>query len=307
MIQTKKLFLSVLITCYSLVCIAQQVPHYTQYLYNMQVLNPAAVGARSDLNISLLTRQQWVGVTGAPTTNTLSINGRTNSGIGIGATIINDKLGLTESTNINVDASYTIITSIHSRLAFGLKGGLTYFNNKLAQGITPDNDTYNNTNGNTPNIGFGAYFYNKNYFIGLSAPHLLQSKQFLIQQNGNTSKLSNNINYFATAGIRFQLSETLICKPSTIIKHTNTLPLSIDINTNFLYKNYLEAGLSYRYNDAASILFALIINQKYRIGYAYDKKLNTIANNFNTHEIILHVDFDLKRKGRWLEHNSCYF
>ena len=93
----------------------------------MQIINPAAVGARSDLNMSVLTRQQWAGIEGAPTTNTFSINGRMNKGLGIGATVINDKVGLSKSTNINIDASYTLITSRYSRLAFGLKGGVTFF------------------------------------------------------------------------------------------------------------------------------------------------------------------------------------
>ena len=92
-----------------------------------------------------------------------------------------------------------------------------------------------------------------------------------------------------------------------MIKYSSNLPVSIDLNTSFLYQEYLEAGLSYRYDDSVSLLFAVIIKEKYRIGYSYDTKLSSIANNFNSHEIILHIDFDLKRKGRWIRHNKCYF
>ncbi len=304
---TKKIFLSVLLVCFSLSILAQQTPHYTQYLYNMQIINPAAVGARSDLNISLLTRQQWAGVEGAPTTHTFSVNGRTNRGLGLGTTVINDKIGLSESTNINIDASYTLITSRYSRLAFGLKGGVTLFNNNLAEGITPDNDFYNSTNGNFPNIGFGAYYYNKQYFLGFSIPYLLKSPQFQIEEDPTGSEFSSSTNYFLSGGIRFKLSEDVLFKPSTLIKYAENLPLSVDLNTNFLYKKYIEAGLSYRYNDSVSILFAMIINEKYRIGYSYDTKLSAFGNNLNSHEIVLHIDFDLKRKGRWLLHESCYF
>lgn len=307
MIFTKKAFLTVFTVCYSIICAAQQTPHYTQYLYNMQIINPATVGARSDLNMSLLTRQQWARVEGAPTTNTFSINGRTNNGLGIGTTVINDKVGLSESTNINVDASYTLIMSRYTRLSFGLKGGITFFNDNLSEGITPDNETYNSTNGNYPNIGFGAYYYTKKYFVGFSIPYLLKTPQFQIQQNSSTGVLSSNMSYFMTGGVRLKLTDNILFKPSTMVKYVKNLPISIDFNTNFLYDNFLEAGISYRYDDSVSVMFALIIDEKYRIGYAYDTKLTGLSNNFNSHEIVLHIDFDLKRKGRWLQHESCYF
>ena len=97
------LLLSVLFI--SLQSYAQQVPHYTQYLYNMQIINPAFVGYRAELSMSVLARQQWIGVKGAPITRTFSLNGRTRKGLGIGTTIINDKIGLSETTNINLDGT----------------------------------------------------------------------------------------------------------------------------------------------------------------------------------------------------------
>jgi type IX secretion system PorP/SprF family membrane protein len=209
MILRKKLFLTVLITLYSIISTAQQIPHYTQYLYNMQVINPAAVGARSDLNMSVLTRQQWAGIEGAPTTNTFSINGRTRNGLGIGTTVINDKVGLNKSTNINIDASYTLITSRYSRLAFGLKGGMTFFTNNLSEGITPDNDVYNSTKGNFPNIGFGAYYYNEKYFVGFSIPYLLKNSQFRFQEDVTSGQLSSDMNYFLTGGVRLKLTNDI--------------------------------------------------------------------------------------------------
>ena len=138
---------------FNLISHAQQAPHYTQYVDNMQILNPAFVGY---LSISLLSRKQWVGVEGAPETNTFSINGRVKDGFGFGATIINDQLGLFKSNNINVDVSYTIPTSQYGRVSFGLKGGITFFNNNNANGITPDNDVYPSTNGKFPSLGFGG-------------------------------------------------------------------------------------------------------------------------------------------------------
>lgn len=286
---------------------AQQTPHFTQYLYNMQVINPATVGARSDLNVSLVSRHQWINVVGAPTTQTLSIGGRSKRGIAIGASVIQDKIGLTKSLNTNVDISYTLITSQYNRLAFGLKGGMNFFNNDLTSGITPDREIYENINGSKPNIGFGAFYYSQKYFVGFSIPYLLNSSVFDLTDGTVSSETSNNKNYFIHGGTRFTLSESIKFKPSVLLKYNSKLPVSIDFNANFLFKTYLEAGVSYRYDDSVNAMFAFIINEKFRLGYSYDHKTTNIGSNLSTHEIVLHVDFDLNRSGRWLPHDSCYF
>lgn len=287
---------------------SQQIPNYTQYLYNMQILNPAYVGARAELSMSLLSRQQWVGVQGAPVTRTFSINGRTQEGIGIGATVVNDKIGLSESTNFNLDASYTIVTSQFSRLSFGLKGGITTYSNNFANAITSDaNDFYTSTSGNFPNVGFGAFFYSRKFYFGLSIPYLLETPQFYLEDSFKQARLAENANYFLTTGAVFKLTDNIMFKPSTMVRYTSSLPVSVDLNANFLYRDIIDAGVSYRHQSSISALFALIINQKFRIGYAYDHKMQTLGNNLSSHEIIFHLDINLKRNSRWLIHNSCYF
>ena len=307
-IKGRQLFVNVsFIIFFGIIAYAQQTPHYTQYLYNMQVLNPAFIGARADLSISFLSRQQWVGIEGTPKTQTFSINGRTISGFGFGATVINDQIGLANSTNINLDASYTVPTSQYGRLSFGLKGGLTFFSNNLSNGITPDNDVYASNDGKFPNIGFGALYYNKKFFLGLSIPNLLKSTQFQTLESFNTNESVNNRNYFLATGAIYNLTKNFKLKPTTILKYSPTLPVSIDINTNVVYRDIIETGISYRYNKSITTLFAVIINKKYRIGYSYDYRLASYGSNLSSHEITLRFDFDLKRNKRWLFSNNCYF
>nr|WP_302849154.1 type IX secretion system membrane protein PorP/SprF [Polaribacter porphyrae] len=300
-------FLLVIVAFTSLKMNSQQVPNYTQYLYNMQVVNPAFVGYRAELSMSLLSREQWVGLPGAPTTRTFSINGRTRKGLGIGATVVNDKIGLTETTNVNADVSFTLITSRYSRLAFGLKGGVNFFTNNLANAVTVDNEVYNSLNGRFFNIGFGAVFYNRNFYVGLSVPHLLETPQFYIQDRNVQGRIAQNTNIFLSSGALFELTDKILFKPTTMIRYTASQPISIDFNANILYKEIIEAGLSYRYQNSISALFALIIKKKYRVGYSYDYKTTNVLGNLNTHEIILHFDFDFQRNTRWLRHNKCYF
>lgn len=299
--------LCILITFLSIQIHAQQIPHYTQYLYNLEVLNPAAVGSRSDLNFTFLSRQQWAGIEGAPVTHTFSANARTNSGLGIGTTIIRDEIGLATNTNFNIDASYTLVASQYGRLALGLKGGLSFFNNNLLQGTTPDNDIYASTSGTYPNVGLGVLYYTDKYFLGLSAPQLLKISQFNVEETSELTETENNANFFINGGIKFDLTENIQFKPSTLIKYNTKSPISIDFNVNFLYKKFVEAGISYRYNDAVSALIAFTISEKVRIGYSYDNQLTNFGTNLNAHELILRMDFDLDRRGRWLKHSSCYF
>lgn len=303
-----KIILYIIIPFFSFASYGQKMPHYTQYLYNMQVLNPAYAGVRADLSMSLLYRSQWVGVPGAPETKTFSISGRVKDGLGFGATVIDDKLGLAKSTNINVDGSYTIITSQHGRLAFGLKGGLTLFSNNLSEGITPDNDKYSSTNGRSANVGFGTYYYNKRFFVGFSIPYLLKTSQFRIEKPNDDEIVSpTGINYFLTAGMVLNVTENIKFKPSTILKHTSKLPISIDLNANVLFKELIETGISYRYNDSVSALFAVIINENFRIGYTYDRTLTNFGERLSSHEVILHLDLNFMNKSRWLYHDKCYF
>jgi type IX secretion system PorP/SprF family membrane protein len=304
---SKQLLLGVLLLLLVSSSYAQQLPNYTQYLYNMQIINPAYVGTRAELSMSALSREQWVGLEGAPTTRTFSVNGRTRRGLGIGATFVNDQIGLSTTNNVNVDVSYTLITSKYSRLSFGLKGGLTFFDNNLANAITPDNEINTSISGQYPNVGFGAFFYNRKFYAGLSIPYILETPQFYIEDNFSEARLAKNANYFLTAGYLFELREGVIFKPSTMVRYSANLPFSIDLNANIFYKDKIEAGLSYRHQNSLSALFALIIKEKFRVGYAYDHRFEAFGGNFSTHEFILHIDINLKRNTRWLLSNKCYF
>jgi len=293
---------------YSDFIVAQQAPHYTQYMYNMQVINPAYVGARSDLTVGLLGRSQWVGVDGAPKTMTFALNGRAFDGVGIGFSVISDKIGLAKSTDVNIDLSYTIITSEHSRLSLGLKGGMAFYSNNLEQGITPDDDIYASTTGAYPNIGMGAYFYTQRFYAGLSIPRLFNTPKFRINYDNNKVEIANDINYFATAGMVFELTDKVKFKPSTLLKYSPNLPLSVDLNANFLYSNMFEIGISYRYNDSMSGMFAVILNEQFRIGYTYDRTLTDLGGGgLSSHEIMLILDLNFEKRGRWIESTSCYF
>ncbi len=298
---------SVFISLLSVYTYAQQNPHYTQYMYNMVIINPAYAGARADLTIGGLSRTQWVGIEGAPTTKTFSLNARVVDGLGLGLSVVNDKLGLMENTDFNLDLSYTLVMGYHQRLALGIKGGFSNFTNNLADGITPDNDIYATTNGTYPNVGIGAYYYNDNLFGGISVPQLFKTPKFRLDET-YTAGATEFTNIFATFGMRFKLNDDLHFKPSTMVKYTKDVPLSVDLNSNFLYKEFIELGVSYRYDDSVSAMIAILPSKSMRIGYSYDYTLTNLGEfNSGSHEIILLFDIDFAKRSRWLKGTSCYF
>lgn len=293
----------------SVVVNAQQAPHYAQYMYNMQVLNPAFVGHKSDLNATLLSRGQWVNVDGAPETVTFSLNTRLNSGWGIGATFIRDEIGLVDNTDLNIDVSYSVSLTDSSLLSFGIKGGVAFFNNDLASGITVDNEVYASTTGQYGNMAFGLLYTSNKYYLGLSVLNIFESPVFRLQDDIQTVQGLERGSYFLTGGTIIEISKfnDITFRPSTMIKYSPTLPLSVDLNANFNFSNKFEAGLSYRHQNSISAMASIIFYDRFRIGYAYENFLAAFGPNLNSHEIILRVDFDLKRNKKWIYRDCCFF
>ena len=282
---------------------AQQDPQYTQYMYNMNIVNPAYAGSRGTLSLGLLGRLQWVGIEGAPKTATMAVHAPLGKNLGGGFSAILDRHGPVKETNVFADVSYTINTSDEGRLAFGLKGGVTFFDVGLLSLILPqtapgvDPLFADNVNETLPNFGAGVYYYTDKFYIGLSAPNLLETKH-LEKDNGSISKASEKMHYFGTIGYVFNLSETLKFKPSVMTKVVSGSPLSIDANANFLFNERLELGLGYRFGDAVTGLINFGVTRDLRIGYAYDYTTTNLGNyNDGTHEVFLQWDIDFSKKN----------
>lgn len=275
---------------------SQQDPQYTQYMYNMNVLNPAYAGSKDVLSIGLLGRTQWVNLDGAPKTLTLSLHSPVWKNLGLGVSVIHDEIGPVKEDNVYADFSYTIQTSENAHLAFGLKAGFTFLDVKLTK--TNDPDPLNvPIHKAMPNIGVGLYYYTNRFYAGLSAPNFLKTRH-LEKKKGIYSTASERAHFFLTAGYVFEPSETLKLKPSTMVKATGGAPLSIDLSLNALFNEFFEIGLSYRLDDSVSAMLGINISKDFRIGYAYDHTITSFGQfNSGSHEIMILYDFykrDLK-------------
>jgi type IX secretion system PorP/SprF family membrane protein len=282
---------------------AQQDPQYTQYMYNMNVVNPAYAGSRGTLALGMLGRAQWTNVSGAPTTMTFDAHAPVGKRVGLGFSMIADEIGPAKEQNLYTDFSYTISTSMEGRLAFGLKAGVTLLNVNLIDITLPQTQTSDdplfdeNINDAFPNFGAGVYYYNEKFYVGFSVPNILKSQH--LDKDNIYAKASEEVHYFLTSGYVFDLSSTLKFKPSVMFKGVSGAPVSFDVNANFLLYDRFELGASYRWEDAVSLLFNFGVTRSFRVGYAYDYTISDFSNarTGGAHELFLLYDIDFTKKN----------
>ena len=280
---------------------AQQDPQYTQYMYNMSVINPAYAGSKEGLSGGLLYRAQWVGIDGAPTTGTFFLHSPVGRNVGLGLSVISDKIGPVEETNIYGDFSYTLSLGGESKLAFGLKAGATMHKVDFSTiyPTLPDQSPSDPFSGSNPNntflnVGSGVFYYTDKYYIALSVPNMLKSKY--LDFNG-AQYGTDVIHYFLTGGYVFDLNPNLKFKPFALIKSSVDAPTSFDVSTNFLMYDKLELGATYRSEDSFGAIVNFAITPNLRVGYAYDHIISDIKVIAPaSHEVILLFDLNFSKK-----------
>jgi type IX secretion system PorP/SprF family membrane protein len=277
---------------------AQQLPQFSQYMFNTISINPAYAGSRETLSVVGLHRSQWVGLEGGPTTQTLSIHSPLrNEKVGLGLSVINDQLGFENFVFVYGDFSYTINTGEKTKLAFGLKAGFTHYNLDNF-GFLDDEAVYSDpffsdvSSRWNPNMGLGLFWHTNKWYVGVSAPRVLNTDYNLSNRVENVDYLAlERIGYYLTGGYVFNLSENTKFKPAVLAKVTNGAPISFDINANFLFFEKLWLGGGYRYNQDTTTLGGLIdfqVSKELRIGYTYEYFLSDLRPyTSGTHEILL--------------------
>lgn len=272
--------------------LAQQDPQFTQYMFNMLALNPAYAGSSDRLNIKALTRHQWVGFEGAPTTQTLTAHAPVfNESLAIGGTIMRDAHGPVTQYGFMADVAYRIFMG-DAKLAFGLKGGLNLFQGKFSE-LNPlqANDQVFQQNVNTkldPQFGFGVMYYSDRYYLGLSTPKMLRSDFFETDSLAFVSQPGQRSHWFLSGGYVFDMGVYHKFKPTFLVKAVQGAPMSFDLSANFLFYEKFWLGAMYRHQDAVGVLAQYNITNDLSIGYAYDFTLSPLRNyNGGSHEIML--------------------
>ena len=288
--RTKFLFFALMLTGFA--GFAQQDAQYTQYMYNTINVNPAYAGSRGVMSIFGLHRTQWVGLDGAPVTNTASINTPINeSNLGLGLSFVNDRIGPTNENTISADLSYSINTSETYKLSFGIKASANLFNldvTKLNPADQGDPQFADLENKFTPNIGAGVYFHSDKTYFGLSVPSFFETTRY---DDNSVAINKERMSFYFIAGHVFDLSYNLKFKPALMTKATEGAPLQVDLSANFLIMDKFVLGAAWRWDAAVSAMAGFQVSDGLYIGYGYDMETTELKNyNSGSHEVFLRFE-----------------
>jgi len=287
----KKTLIFLTLLAVALASKAQYDPLYNQYLFNQALINPAYVGAFDNASVTLMSRAQWVGIEGAPVTNSLTAHSSIfNNKGGVGVYVLNDRLGVSNNSEVFATFSYKIDFG-NARLAVGLQGGMIQYKYDYSElnleFVNDPSFTPTNENFMRPNFGFGVLYYSEYYYIGVSIPRILD----VTVNDGISESTRYKRHYYLSGGVIFPLSNGVKIKPSTLIRVVNN-QVSVDINGSVLIAESLWLGLLVRNFNTFGALAEIQISDRLRIGYSMElPSTKLITNQWGTHEIMVGFDF----------------
>lgn len=283
---------------------AQQNAHYSQYIFNQLVINPAYAGAKGLVNINTMYNAQWYGLEGSPRTLTISAEGPIYDMMGVGVHVIQDELGAQRQTAAFGSYAYRLRLSSQWRLSLGLALGVTY-NTIDGTKFTQSDEVLNDPSipqSRVTNVlfdsKFGLFLFTKNFYAGLSVSEMTAN----IKSPDDVLVAAQKQHFYFSTGYVFKLNDQFKMKPSLIIKEDGRALTNVDISNYVLYKNIVWFGLTYRtgvplftsktldpslhYRDAAIAMVDYNITDKLRIGYAFQYSLTKLSNYYG-HEVLL--------------------
>ena len=278
--------------------VAQQLPQYSNYMINDYVMNPAIGGTNSYFEGKSNNRYQWIGITDAPRTYIMSVNGPTKSqNVGLGGLLFTDIVGPTRRTGFYLSYAYHFKVAEKVKVSLGVSGGILQFmvdgskislrdpgdlvlTNSVQQVILPD-------------FGAGIYVYSTDHkwYAGVSVPQVLQNQiKFSDINTASTSKLATH--FYATAGYKFNLNDDFKIEPSTCIKYVTPAPLQFDLGLRAIYKDKIWIGGAFRYLDAISAMVGYTMQENITFAYSYDFTTTNIKKySTGTHELMIGIKF----------------
>lgn len=278
---------------------AQQDSQYTQYMYNTSSFNPAYAGSRKSLSILALYRNQWVGLEGAPETLNFTLHSPVGiQGVGLGLGFTSDKIGPSTESVITADFSYTIPVDYSTRLAFGIKGGLSLMDLDPGKLLIYDPNDYDLAQKNyaAPVIGAGIFLYSDKWYAGLSTPNFLETDHY---DDVQVSTATEKTHIYLIGGYVFTLNPNLKLKPAVLGKVVAGAPVSIDVSANALLYNRVTLGLAYRMDAAVSGMAGFQVSENIMIGYAYDYETTALSRyNSGSHEVFLRFELGTRYNAK---------
>lgn len=280
---------------------AQEDPLYSQYQFNQLMINPAYAGIYDRFAIGLISRFQWVGLQGAPTTNTLTAQSAMREGkIGVGGVLLNDRYGISNNYELQVASSYNIIFPT-AKLAMGMQAGLIRYGFDFANvemDFLDDPELLNgHENFQRPNFGVGMMYLSDNFFLGASVPRILSVEV----SDGALLSERYRRHYYFTGGFVLEASRWTKFKVVSLIRSIDGMGLSADLNVSANFDEVIWSGFSTRDLKTVGLFINMLVADKMKLGYSLELPTNSlIRGNYGTHEVSILIETGIKR-GRNLE------
>ncbi|MBK7753451.1 MAG: type IX secretion system membrane protein PorP/SprF [Flavobacteriales bacterium] len=292
---TRPFLLAATATC-GLLVQAQQEVMVSQYMFNGLFLNPAYAGSHPYVSGSVLHREQWTNMPGAPSTSMLAVDGPLwNNRMGLGLSIVHDRIGVSRDLDISGHYAYSIRTGETSRLAFGLRAGLSVYSANMGELVYWDanDDVYQQRikNAMVGKFGFGVFWHDELTYVGLSVPTIYAADGQVSAAAASALDHYFTQHFYLHAGRVFHLNENFDLKPSVLVKYQPDAPPQVDLNCNVLFRDRLWLGAGYRTGDAFVGMLEYQITPMFRVGYAYDMTTSMLRRfNGGSHEVMLGID-----------------
>ena len=288
----------------------QQDIQYTQFIFNKLHYNPAYAGNNCLLCGNLMYRRQWIGIVGAPTSQTFNLHGSLlQEKLGLGLSVNNDAIGLTNVLNIETSYAYRLQFKPDEFLSIGLRGSINFLRMRWSDADPTQVFDFSipGADGSKiyPNFGLGFYYENSKFFAGLSIPRLFRNTIPFTENYAAMMEPRLQQHYYLMGGVVLPISSNVEISPAALLKYTSNAPLSLDLNVNFIFYKRLWLGVSYRTGDSVDGLLQVAILPNLKLGLAYDVNLSRLRA-YNSGTLEVNLEYCLQQQGLRLN-NPRYF
>jgi type IX secretion system PorP/SprF family membrane protein len=322
----KPLFILLFLLLTGNLIFGQQLPMYSQYLYNKILINPSVAGNDGYTSLSLTAREQWVGYYGAPRTFSFSLSSRvlkkshaersnqvkrnlnrpsTDGKVGYGLNVFSDKNGLITRTGFQADYAYHIWLQKGTQLSMGLAlTGYLYKINDREISFEDQNEPWMNNDLRrgmfVPDATVGISVLNAKYSFGFSSDQLLGAAAKIGNEAYDKFKMSRQ--YYLYGSYDFSMNKNVTIQPTFLMMTSEQLKPVADVGATYIYNEDFWVGLAFR-TSGALVANVGVRYENIFIGYAYDYSMSQIQQvTYGTHEITFALKFgDNRRRYRWLD------
>lgn len=289
----RKIFLIGIVLLEALGVFAQQDHQFTQFMYNKPALNPGYVGSNDAPCFTLTSRNQWLGLDGAPQTQMLSFNTPVfNKKVGLGLSVNRQTIGIVEKYTAESQYAYRIRIG-YGTLGLGLSASVrflrvNYSKATAVQSISLDEAIPGDLQSKyVPNFGAGFYYSSYRFYLGFSVPRLIENSIDFSETGETISREVRHI--YGMMGFLLDLGEKVQMQPQVLLKYVDGAPFDADANLNFIFSDRITTGFSYRLGgskdtgigESVSMVFGMQLTDTVLFGLSYDYSLSELANYSN--------------------------